>query len=260
MTAEIRSRTRRAKCGDKPGQVVLVHGTLDECGSFRRVLDELPAWDTTTYDRRGWGASAALTPGNLEQNVADLLAILPTGEQSLLVGHSYGATVALTLGGRYPERVRAVVAYEPPLPWLPWWPDRAPWEVLVLDRGLSPADAAEAVVREVLGDAGWERLPQRLRDKRRSEGESLVAEMRMLCDDEPSFDPLAFQCPVLTAAGTESLPHHRHTAAKLAELVPLGDYRELAGAGHPGHISHPAEFAALVDTVDQRDRRAEPFS
>ncbi|MEU7767066.1 alpha/beta hydrolase [Nocardia sp. NPDC049190] len=251
MTTGIRPRTRSAGAGDHHrGHVVLVHGTLDESASFRRVLDSLRNWDTTTYDRRGWGSAAALGPGTLHQNVADLIEILPA-TASIVVGHSYGATVALTASERCPQRIRAVVAYEPPLPWLPWWPTRAPWERLALDEGRTPADAAEAIMRDVLGDEAWERLPRRLADKRRDDGETMVAEMRALCDDPPSFEPLTLTCPVLTAAGADSLPHHRLTAAELAQLVPTGRYQEITGAGHPGHVSHPADFAALVEAADQ---------
>ena len=226
-----------------------MHGTLDESGSFRRAQDHLSRWSVTTYDRRGWGQSAPLGPAPLAQHAADLTDVLDGLGPSIVAGHSYGATIALTVAAARPDLVTAVVAYEPPLPWLPWWPERAPWEQIVLDEGHAPADAAEALLRSVLGAEAWLRLPERVRERRRAEGPVLVEEMRSLRAGPPSFDPEAVECPVVTAAGAESLPHHCLTARRLADLLPKGRYREIAGAGHPGHVTHPGRFADLVSAV-----------
>jgi pimeloyl-ACP methyl ester carboxylesterase len=222
---------------------------MDESTSFRRIADHIPQWTVTTYDRRGWGAAADLGPAPLEAHIADLAQLLAEGEPCVLAGHSAGATVALAVAVELPSRVRAVVAYEPPLPWLPWWPERAPWERLVLDEGRSPADAAEALMREVLGDDGWTRLPERVRTRRRAEGPALLEEMRSLADAFDGFDPFEIPDFVLAAAGFESLPHHRLVAEKLSELVPQGAYIELAGTGHAAHVTHAEAFAGLVETA-----------
>jgi pimeloyl-ACP methyl ester carboxylesterase len=233
------------------GSVVLVHGSLDDGNGFRRLEAQLPAWTTTSYDRHGWGTEAGddadLGPG---RHVADLAARLPERERTVLLGHSFGATIALGVAARVPERVRAVVAFEPPLPWLPWWPSRAPWEQLVLEAG-DDATAAERLMRAVLGDAAWERLPAPVRARRRAEGPALRAEMRLLLAAPPAFDPLTLACRVMTVAGADSLPHHRATAAALAELLPDGSYHELPGAGHAAHVTHPAALAAVLDLLPE---------
>jgi pimeloyl-ACP methyl ester carboxylesterase len=241
------ARVRAARSAEPAGNVVLVHGTLDDSGSWRRVLDRLGDWHLTTYDRRGWGRSASAGPAGLAGDVVDLIGLLPD-EPAILCGHSFGATVALAAAAEAPERVRAVVAYEPPLPWLPWWPERAPWERLVLDDNPDPGDAAEAMMREVLGAAAWDQLPARVREQRRADGPALVEEMR-LGDAPPPFDPLDLGVPVLAAAGSLSLEHHILVSTRLADLVPSGRYREVPEAGHAAHVTHPDEFAALVDTA-----------
>ena len=71
-----RPRTRRGLRRRQRRQVVLVHGTLDESGSFRRAQDHLSRWSVTTYDRRGWGQSAPLGPAPLAQHAADLIDVL----------------------------------------------------------------------------------------------------------------------------------------------------------------------------------------
>jgi pimeloyl-ACP methyl ester carboxylesterase len=240
-------RRRNAEQPPAVGQAIFIHGSLDDGQSFRRVLDRLPRWDSITYDRRGWGRSALLT-ASLTHDVADLRRIVSDLGPSGLVGHSFGATVACTVAATLPDHVQWVVAYEPPLPWLPWWPDIAPWEEIVLrDGDHDPAAAAERLLRAVLGDEGWERLPDRVRQQRRSAGPSLVSEMRALRTAPPGFDPLIVTAPVLVAAGSGGLEHHRTVAARLAELLPHGRYHEIEHAGHSAHTEHPAQFADLVE-------------
>jgi pimeloyl-ACP methyl ester carboxylesterase len=228
------------------GAIVLVHGTMDESGSYRRVMDRLGAWNLVSYDRRGWGRSAKLGPASLKAHVEDLTEILVAHGPAVLAGHSFGGTVALTVAAQRPDLVPAVLAFEPPLPWLPWWPARAPWERTVLDEGRDPQDAAEALMRAVLGDAGWTAMPERIRNQRRAEGPVLVEEMRSLAEDEPSFDPESLACPVIVGAGSASLDHHRLVSRRLADLLPQGVYHELPQAGHPAHVTHPELFAELV--------------
>ncbi len=239
-------RRRRAARPPARGQVVFVHGTLDDGHSCRAAADRLPEWDSFTYDRRGWGRSPHLA-GSITADVDDLCEILRDIGPSGLVGHSFGGTVACAVAAAEPDLVTWAVAYEPPLPWLPWWPAMAPWEELVLAGAGGADDAAERLMRGVLGDAGWDRLPAGVRARRRAAGPVLVAEMAGLRATPPEFDPLTVRPPVLVAAGERSLAHHRTVSARLAELLPRGRFVELGGAGHGAHVEQPAAFAALVD-------------
>ncbi|MEU7632095.1 alpha/beta hydrolase [Nocardia sp. NPDC049220] len=245
---DLQLHTRKAVGSEASAHLVLVHGSLDDGSSFRRVSDALPAYQLSWYDRRGWGKAAELGIGSVTDHVDDLTALLPP-EPVILVGHSFGGTIALSVAQARPERVHAVIAYEPPLPWLPWWPDVAPWEQVVFGAGLSAEDAAEAMMRAVLGDAMWERLPARIRERRRAEGEALIAEMKSVRDIGPTFDPTTLVPLIYTCAGSESLPHHKLVSERLAELAPRGRFHEVVGATHSAHVTHPKSFAELIDSV-----------
>lgn len=71
------------------------------------------------YDLRGHGMSGKATSGyDIETMVADLKVLIDTlaiGELSL-VGHSYGALIALNFARQYPERIKKFVMVEGPLP------------------------------------------------------------------------------------------------------------------------------------------------
>jgi pimeloyl-ACP methyl ester carboxylesterase len=140
--------------------------------------------------------------------------------------------------------VRAVVAYEGPKSWAPWWPGGG----AQIATAETPAeDAAEWFMRRMIGDDMWDRLPASMRAERRAEGPTLVAEMRSVRPpNPPPFDASAVAVPVLAAFGTETRMHHMRATDELARTVPRGELRMVEGAGHGAHLSHPAGFADLV--------------
>jgi thioesterase domain-containing protein len=79
--------------------VVLVHGSLDRGASFARVVRRLEGLHVVTYDRRGYHHSRDMALArSLGAHVADLVALVGAGPV-VVVGHSYGAVIALYVGG-----------------------------------------------------------------------------------------------------------------------------------------------------------------
>lgn len=245
----------RREDGDGPA-VVLVHGTMDRSSSFGRVARVLDEFRTIRYDRRGYGHSVDLgPPEGMDQQVDDLLDVI--GDQPAMVaGHSYGGTVALAAAARAPELVSGVVAYESPMQWLDWWP-RDSAGASAVAAASDPADAAERFMRRMIGDARWMKLPPSTREARRAEGATLIAEMTHARPPSPvPFDPADISQPVIAAHGTEGAAHHARSAQALAEAAPAGELAVVDGAGHGVHLTHPAEFAALVRRLHERVRSA----
>ena len=229
--------------------VVLVHGSMDRSGSWVRVVRELRGSGrrVVRYDRRGYGRSRDLGGGTMEQHVADLFTVI--GDRPCVVaGHSYGAAVALCGAERSPDLVRAVVSYEGPMSWRPWWPGRSAGGTAVqqVSDGAGKGDAAERFLRRMIGDEKWESLPARTRDERRAEGEALITELLSARDGGPPYDPARIVVPVVSARGTESDEHLRRGADVLATEVAGATLAVLEGASHGAHQSHPAELAGLI--------------
>jgi pimeloyl-ACP methyl ester carboxylesterase len=230
--------------------VVLVHGSLDRGTSFARVVRRLPHLHVVTYDRRGYHRSRRATPlaTSLEDHVADLVAVVD-GRPSVLVGHSYGGDVALgAAAAASPGVVRAVGAYEPPLPWSDWWPGPSVRDIAAED----PALYAEAFFRRVVGGDAWDRLPENARAERRADGHALVAELADIRRARPPLDLAAVGVPVVLGRGSRSLPHHRRAIDALVDLLPRTEVVEFPGAAHGAHLSHPDAFAAFVSRVAAR--------
>jgi len=234
--------------------VVLVHGSLDRGASFARVVRRLADLHVVTYDRRGYHHSRAMpVAGSLAGHVADLLAVVGEGP-AVVVGHSYGGDVALGAAIEAPGAIGAVGAYEPPLPWLEWWPRRSASSIT----GEDPATYAEGFFRRVVGDAGWDRLSDQARADRHADGPALVAELADLRAEEAPFDVGDLRVPLVLGRGGASVWHHRKAVDALVELVPGAEVVEIPGSAHGAQLSHPDAFAAFVRRVVQRATGAPP--
>ena len=166
-----------------------------------------------------------------------------------LVGHSYGAALALRLAQRYPRRVRSLTLYEP--------------VAFGCLRALAPGDEALEEIRQLAarvaalvgtGDAGqaaqvfadyWAGAPQ---------WAALSAPQRATLVQRIAAVPLHFAAlfaahwgrielaqlamPVLLLHGTRTREPARRVAECIAEAVPHARVRPVAGAGHLGPLTH----------------------
>jgi pimeloyl-ACP methyl ester carboxylesterase len=93
-------------------RVVFVHGSIvDARGTWRQQLDLAERWTLVLPNRPGFGGSPPLERGDFEVE-APLIAEL-LGEGAHLVGHSYGAVIALLAAALRPEAVHSLTVSEP---------------------------------------------------------------------------------------------------------------------------------------------------
>jgi pimeloyl-ACP methyl ester carboxylesterase len=237
-----------APATDPTPMVVLVHGSLDRGATFARVVRRLGDLHVVTYDRRGYNRSRSMRVArSLDEHITDLVSVV--GDRpAVVVGHSYGGDVAIGAAIAAPDVIRAVGAYEPPLPWLAWWPRRSASSIANED----PAEFAEGFFRRVVGDAGWDRLTDQARADRQADGPALVAELADLRGRGAPFDLADLRVPLVLGRGSASVWHHRRAIDALVELVPDSEVIEVPGSAHGAHLSHPDAFAAFVRRVVER--------
>jgi pimeloyl-ACP methyl ester carboxylesterase len=91
--------------------IVMLHGQPGSGSDWRQVAGLLPGpLRVLTPDRPGYGASSQ-PAGGFAQNAAAVVAELDAAsiDKAVLVGHSYGGGVALSVAALAPERVEALV-------------------------------------------------------------------------------------------------------------------------------------------------------
>ena len=100
----------------------MVHGLTGNLAVWHlRIVPELAEhFRVLTYDLRGHGlqrhaADPATAPDAMADDLLELLDALEI-ERPVIVGHSYGADIALYHALRHPDRVREVIAIEAALP------------------------------------------------------------------------------------------------------------------------------------------------
>ena len=125
-------RLHHLTVGDGP-DLVLVHGITGNLAVWHLQMVPLLAnrFSVLTYDLRGHGYSDMPETGYDADTMAeDLLQLLDALEieRPMIVGHSYGADIALYFAHLYPERVSRVVAIEGALPALVGARNREEWE------------------------------------------------------------------------------------------------------------------------------------
>ncbi|HUS61419.1 MAG TPA: alpha/beta hydrolase [Acidimicrobiales bacterium] len=230
--------------------VVLVHGALDRATSFRLVIRHLHDLDVVAVDRRGYARSRHLPVAiSLADHVADLFRII-ADRPCVIVGHSYGGDVAIAAACERPAQVRAVGAFEPPMPWLPWWPETSAGSQ-AMSRSRDASTVAEVFMIRMIGERRWGSLPERTKEERRSEGEALLSDLRSIRRDPP-FDVTAVPVPVVLGCGTESLPHQIANVRRVFEELPDVELVEIEGGRHGSHASKPLEFSHFVRRVVAR--------
>ncbi|MCX3060349.1 alpha/beta fold hydrolase [Streptomyces beihaiensis] len=244
---------------------------LPGAGGDAAVLDPLAdaladTYTVITHDPRGYSRSALDGP-HTEQRVpvhADdalrLLDAVSPGEPAYVAGSSSGAIVALDLLARHPERLRRVVAHEPPS-WsvLPDAREQLAFFQEVYDA--FTARGLDAAGERFLRGVGPVLLPMPGHDspvtvRRRESRDRLAAnaplairyEHRSFAAYTPDLDALARSRDRLTlAVGKATRPHlPSRPATLMADRLglPVADF---PGA-HNGWSTHPRETADLLRT------------
>jgi pimeloyl-ACP methyl ester carboxylesterase len=228
---------------------------MDRSSALARCCGHLRDVHTIRYDRRGYARSAGLGAPTIAGHADDLIEVLDE-RPGVVVGHSLGGVIALAAAQRRPDLVRAVGAYESPMPWVEWWPKMsAGGEAMTaaVDLGAEAAgDAAERFMRRMIGDERWGGLPEKSRHDRRAEGPALLAELRSARSEVP-YDIPAITIPVVAGCGTLSAEHHQWSAHELARLTGSEAPFVIEGANHGAHVTHHAAFASFTRLVIARD-------
>ncbi|MFF8599136.1 alpha/beta fold hydrolase [Streptomyces sp. NPDC015232] len=248
--------------------LLLVPGGAGDAGMFEGMADLLAEAGHTvvSYDQRGLSRSPLdpldgplgdQSPAVWAEDALAVLDALSPDEPAYVFGSSSGAVVALALLAARPDRVRRLVAHEPPLVEL--LADPAPYrahyaEVRELQRtkGLGAAMARFAQTPDGREPEGTGEAHAELPPSVRPMAARMAANMPVFL--EHVLCPFSSSAPDLdglrAAAGKLVLGVGRESTGQVPLVGPAERIAELTGAatvgfsgGHLGAVTHPEEFA-----------------
>jgi pimeloyl-ACP methyl ester carboxylesterase len=202
-----------------------------------------------TYDRRACNRSERPDPyetTSVQEHSDDALALLRAlaAEPAILIGRSYGGTIALDLALREPDSVLGIALLEAgPMGLVPEY-DAWFEQLRAAAEGVSVDRVGETVMREVFG--AWEELPDEWRDVFTANGQALLVELRGLERTELSrLDEL--RVPALVVTASDSPQALRECSEALARAIPCARSAQVGG----GHAIDPAgdEVRAFVRDI-----------
>ena len=255
--------TSYRQAGEGP-PLLLLHAGASSSAQWERALAALaPRWSVLAPDLYGHGDTPCpedMSPETLlARQVAVLRALLAgRGGPAHVVGHSYGAVLALRLAADVPEQVRGIVLVEP-----------VAFGLLAADDpSLAPVHQVEATCRDLVlaGDpAGatrrfldfwsdpelWDFLPE-------ADQRAIVAGARerhfiggpaVFGARFSAADLSRITCPVRLVTGDDGPAAPRAVADQLAATIAHAARTTVPGAGHMLPLTHHRRFLRLLDDL-----------
>lgn len=234
--------------------VLFIPGATGDGGCFARLAALLAdEFTTVIYDRRGNSRSpapAGWTQTSIEEQAADAAGLLTALglERTVVVGTSGGGAIGLELVRRQPELVAGAIFHEPFLPhvlgeqWTQIAAQRRATFAPILASG-GPRALMEAWLRAMRGEAGYQALDARLRERMLGNGQTYILEDAAYPRYHPAVAAVAaIRKPVQVLVGDAGAPWAPPMAAWLAGA--LGTAVVAVPGGHGAYLDEPTAFAA----------------
>ena len=254
--------------------LILIHGASGNLRDLVPLIDRLaPHYRVTAFDRPGFGWSDPIPDGTSLQAQALHLAAAASQlglTDPILIGQSYGGSVALAWTLHAPLTPRALVLVSSPS--LPWPGTLDPWYRLTntavgraiaiplaaafiperyVDATITGIFTPDAAPTDYLAYVG---APLSLRRQTlRTNSAQINALRAQLVDQEPLYPTLALPVELIHGDADTIVPLVIHSHP-LSTLLPNARLTVLPGAGHMPHHAHPQAVLTAITRADERSR------
>lgn len=242
--------------------VVCVHANASSSAQWRDLMTELaPTCHVLAADTYGAGKSPPW-PSDRTVRLRDEVDLLEpafalAGDPFAIVGHSYGAAVALIAAVTHPERVRALALFEPTLfavvdAEAPTPNDADGIRQAVADASTAlaagnPDGAAAFFIDFWMGANSWEQTAEPRRGPIAASMANVGGWASALFDEPtPLAAFAALDIPVLYMTGTDSPASSLGVARLLTSVLPNVEVVHFSDTGHMGPITHPAQINGAI--------------
>jgi pimeloyl-ACP methyl ester carboxylesterase len=240
--------------------VILGHCSSASHREWLPLIEALqPDWRVLAPDFIGYGQSASWPGDRLFSGAADLDILLALAKKTKrevhLVGHSYGAALALHAARELGPKVKSLVLVEPVAFNLlrverrPEWAEIERLGDTVLNAVANGDDrtAAASFMRYWLGRFRWWIAPERFKAAITATIRKVALEFTIIVDAEMRLSDYAgIAAPTLLIVGGKTRKPARAVVDLLGATLPNATVKVLKGAGHMSPFTHPSELNRLI--------------
>ncbi|MCF6305304.1 MAG: alpha/beta hydrolase [Rhodobacteraceae bacterium] len=260
---KIAGRNVGMRYGGMGDSALLIHCALAHSGAFSPLMACLSAQlSMTAFDLPGHGQTQFDPASDIQDQALEIAVALLERQTraSHLVGHSFGATVALRLAVEHPDLVASVCLYEPVYFSMLHGVNRAAYDQETQDsqgftRAAMRKDWPEAA-REFLqrwSVEGFDQLPAAQQGYILKTIPLIIASNQSVVLPEKGgqlFERLAkIKVPVGLMAGESSPVVVHDILDAIGSQIPQAKRFVVAGAGHMGVITHPLDVAEIIREI-----------
>jgi branched-chain amino acid transport system permease protein len=227
--------------------VLYVHGNTGSCRWYERVM-ELPGARTVALDMPNFGRSKPL-PGVPDiDRYADAVAafIRARGlDRPVLVGHSLGGAVAMSLAARFPRLIRGLVLVDSAAPSGLVTPrERHPFYEMMRTNRVVLERALRAIVPTLADDGFFQSLVD---DATKMAAPAWVGHAEALGRFDYRGRTTAFKGPTLVVWGRKDIIVTEAMARETAAAFPDARLEILEDVGHSVMAENPKRFISLIE-------------
>ena len=240
--------------------IIIGHCSCASHKEWLPLIKELePNWRVLAPDFIGYGQSETWPGDKIFSGDADLDALLDLAKKTKrplhLVGHSYGAALALAAARELGPKVQSIVLVEPVafnllrVEHRPEWAEveRLGVAVLTAVANGDDRDAAAAFMRYWLGRFRWWLSPERFKAAITATMPKVALEFTIAIDAPTRLhDYSSVTAPTLLIVGSKTREPARAVVDMLGATLPNATVKVLRGAGHMSPFTHPSELNRLI--------------
>lgn len=248
--------------------VLCFHANASSSNQWRTLMERLaPHFQVFAPDSYGagktppWGGGRLMTLADEVDLIEPLL--LRAKPPLALVGHSYGAAIALIAALRHPQKVRALALYEPTLFSLLGGEaaanagiQRTVATATQALRDNDPSTAAECFIDYWMGPGAWQHTPKERKPAILAGIVNLPHWTHALTEDPTPLEAFRqLDMPVLYMTGQRSPASTLALADRLTGVLPDIRRVKFAGLGHMAPVTDPEPVNGEIEAFLKRTSR-----
>jgi pimeloyl-ACP methyl ester carboxylesterase len=240
--------------------VIVAHCSSASHKEWLSLIEELGSgWRVLAPDFIGYGRSDAWPEGKVFTGQADLRVLLELAKKTKkpvhLVGHSYGAAMALEAARELGGMVESLTLVEPVsfnllrVEGRPEWAEIEQLGVAVITAVSNGKDreAAATFMRYWLGRMRWWLSPEKFKAAITATIHKVALEFMIITEaDKKLSDYAGVTVPTLLIVGGTTRAPTRAVVDLLGAILPNANVTVLKGAGHMSPFTHPSEVNRLI--------------